>query len=159
MDALAEFIKEQMQARGWTQTDLVKASGLSKGRISALILGQRHRMIADHTIAGLAKAFEVDQAVIRVKAAEAFGVPVGAQVVVTVPRKPTRAELLVFLTEELLGQSEPAATPNRTVGNVAGSGGEVSGETGTRGDLRDPSRHSHGSESLDDDSLQNRYAV
>jgi transcriptional regulator with XRE-family HTH domain len=85
MHALRRFIQEQMDARGWTADDLVKASGISKQTLSVRLNDDRERLAAplgDETVAGLARAFGVDRLVVLSKVTEALGLPVGETVIV-----------------------------------------------------------------------------
>lgn len=77
MNALQEFIKAEMKARGWTQqADLVRASGLSPQHISKMLrAGQKvSQMPDDETIAGLNAAFRTGEDVIRRVALRAMGI-------------------------------------------------------------------------------------
>jgi transcriptional regulator with XRE-family HTH domain len=77
VNALQEFIRAEMTARGWTQqADLVRASGLSPQHVSKMLSpGQQVRQMPDDaTIAGLHAAFGTDEVAIRRIALSAMGI-------------------------------------------------------------------------------------
>lgn len=64
-----------MDARGWRQADLVRASGLSRALVSRILRDDRPRlgqMPDESTMAGLAKAFHVSTETVRTAAARAL---------------------------------------------------------------------------------------
>lgn len=104
MHALRRFIRDQMDARGWTATDLAKASGLSKQTISVRLNDNRDRLAApldDVTVAGLATAFSVDPKVVLVKVGEALGLPMGETVTVYSAEGVSNEELIRVLADRL----------------------------------------------------------
>lgn len=69
------FVQEQMDARGWRQADLVRASNLSRALVSRILRDDRPRlgqMPDESTMAGLAKAFRVPTETVRTAAARAL---------------------------------------------------------------------------------------
>jgi HTH-type transcriptional regulator/antitoxin HigA len=51
-----EFIREELEARGWSQADLAERLGLPLRLISELVAGER--AVTPETARGLAQAFE-----------------------------------------------------------------------------------------------------
>lgn len=114
MHALRRFIREQMDARGWTAADLVRASGLTKQTISVRLSDDRDRLPApleDATVAGLARAFGVDPKVVLVKVGEAMGLPMGETVVVYSAEGVSNEELIRVLSERLAKAAEGSGRP------------------------------------------------
>lgn len=78
MHAFRDYIQTQMDARGWTRTDLKNRSGLSRQQLGRLLTDDRDRLPerpeAD-TVAALANAFTVSIDVLWLKVAEAMGLP------------------------------------------------------------------------------------
>ncbi|WP_206474732.1 helix-turn-helix transcriptional regulator [Dietzia sp. KRD202] len=75
MHEYKRFVQEQMDARGWRQADLVRASGLSRALVSRILRDDRPRlgqMPDESTMAGLAKAFHVSTETVRTAAARAL---------------------------------------------------------------------------------------
>lgn len=75
MHEYKRFVQEQMDARGWRQADLVRASGLSRALVSRILRDDRARlgqMPDESTMAGLAKAFHVSTETVRTAAARAL---------------------------------------------------------------------------------------
>lgn len=50
-----EFIREELEARGWTQEDLAKILGFTKARVNEVIVGRRR--LTDETALALGEAF------------------------------------------------------------------------------------------------------
>lgn len=88
------------------QAALVRASGLSKQHVFQLLDGSKTRlgrMIADKTIAGLAKAFpDIGEGAFITKAAEAMGVPVDRLEAVSPSYEKLSNEALLFILKERL---------------------------------------------------------
>jgi transcriptional regulator with XRE-family HTH domain len=77
MNKLRRFIESEMDARGWEPADLTRASGLSRQVVHNLLRDRRPRLAMqprDATVAGLAKAFDVDEKEIRFVALQAMDV-------------------------------------------------------------------------------------
>lgn len=73
MSAIGAYIKEQMDARGWSQTDLSIKSGVPDATISRIInKGRRPNPV---NIAKLAKAFESDVGELMILAGYPMGQP------------------------------------------------------------------------------------
>ncbi|MBH0121525.1 helix-turn-helix transcriptional regulator [Rhodococcus sp. CX] len=75
MHEFKRFIQQQLDARGWKQADLVRASGLSRSHVSKLIRDNREhlgQMPDDDTIAGLSRGFNVPEDVVRTAASRAL---------------------------------------------------------------------------------------
>ena len=75
MHEYKRFVQEQMDARGWRQADLVRASGLSRALVSRILRDDRPRlgqMPEETTMAGLAKAFQTSTETVRTAAARAL---------------------------------------------------------------------------------------
>jgi HTH-type transcriptional regulator / antitoxin HigA len=53
--APSEFIRDELEARGWTQEDLAQIMGCPLPLVNELVAGKRR--ITPHTARGLAKAF------------------------------------------------------------------------------------------------------
>lgn len=74
--ALAEFIQNQADARGWRNRDLERASGLSRQVTSKYLLDKRdriRRLPEAETLRGFAKAFGVPLELLISKAIESLG--------------------------------------------------------------------------------------
>lgn len=79
MSAFGAFVKEQMDARGWSQTDLALKSGVPDATISRIIrLGRRPNPA---NVAKLAKAFEADVGELMVLAGYPMGQPASPELV------------------------------------------------------------------------------
>lgn len=77
MNKLRRFIQAEMDARGWHAADLTRASGLSRQVVHNLLRDRRPELRMqprDATVAGLAKAFNVDEKRIRYVALQAMNV-------------------------------------------------------------------------------------
>ena len=76
-NALADWVQAQLDERGWTQADLMRASGLKRAHISNLLgtEGLIRRMPQDFTIDGLARAFNTSRRHVLTIVAEAMGLP------------------------------------------------------------------------------------
>lgn len=76
MHALREFIQERMDTRSWAPADLARESGLSLQLVSQL-LNDTREVIANppkqSTVAGLARAFRVDESTVMRAAFAAMG--------------------------------------------------------------------------------------
>lgn len=104
MNALQEFIKAEMKARGWTQqADLVRASGLSPQHISKMLrAGQKvSQMPDDETIAGLNAAFRTGEDAIRRVALRAMGIDLAPLQITRTVTDASDDELLAELTRRL----------------------------------------------------------
>lgn len=104
MHALRTFVQAQMDERGWTQSDLVAASGITKQVVSSLVSDARpklDRLPMDKTIDGLARAFHVDRNVVLAKIGEAMGLPVSEPVVIYDASRVPNSDLLRVLSERL----------------------------------------------------------
>lgn len=103
MHAYRKFIADEMDKRGWTASDLQRASGLSKQHISRLLKDDRVHLQQrpdQTTVDGLARAFGVDPIVVLSHVAEAMGLPT-SRVQVPDPAALTDDELLRILAERL----------------------------------------------------------
>lgn len=79
MHAFRQLIQEHMDAKPWSQAELARASGLSAQLVSKLLSDDRDQIdqMPDRaTISALADAFGIDESVVLIAAARAFGVPV-----------------------------------------------------------------------------------
>ncbi|MBF6340670.1 helix-turn-helix transcriptional regulator [Nocardia abscessus] len=75
MHEFRRFIQNELDARGWKQADLVRASGLSRSHVSKLLRDHREhlgQMPDDSTIAALAKGFGLPMEVIQTAASRAL---------------------------------------------------------------------------------------
>lgn len=109
MNALQEFIKAEMTARGWThQADLVRASGLSPQHISKMLrAGQRvSQMPDDETIAGLNAAFHTGEDAIRRVALKAMGIDLAPLSITRTVSDVSDDELLAELGRRLQSAGE-----------------------------------------------------
>jgi transcriptional regulator with XRE-family HTH domain len=116
MHELRRFITDQMDARGWTQADLSRASGLSKQLVSTLYLDDRDRLDAmpsRDTLAALARAFHVAVESISLIAARAYGIPVDAPAVVPTLEGFPSSELAAELQRRLTQAEQEPAKPAR----------------------------------------------
>lgn len=62
MRHIGKVIARSLVARNWSQSDLARASGLSRSTISAICNGRRGRNIGAATLAKIADALGVDVA-------------------------------------------------------------------------------------------------
>lgn len=79
MHALRRFIEQQLEDNGWTQSDLVRQSGLSKQHLSKMLNDDRDklaRLPTEETLLGLAQGLRVPLNAVVLRAAQACGVPV-----------------------------------------------------------------------------------
>lgn len=79
MNALRRFIEQQLEDNGWTQSDLVRQSGLSKQHLSKMLNDERDklaRLPTEETLLGLSKGLRVPLNTVVLRAAQACGVPV-----------------------------------------------------------------------------------
>ncbi|MFL0156356.1 helix-turn-helix domain-containing protein [Mycobacteroides chelonae] len=69
MSALAPFLKNQLESRGWTQSELARRCGLSRQHVSRLLTRQsviaRRRLPSDETFAKLADGLGIPEATLR----------------------------------------------------------------------------------------------
>lgn len=65
MTALSTLINEYLRTNNLSQTDLVKASGLSRARISQLALGQGESVPRASTLEKLAKGLKLPLSVVQ----------------------------------------------------------------------------------------------
>ena len=75
MHEFKRFIQQQLDARGWTQADLVRKSGLSKQHVSNLLRDTREhlgQMPTEKTIRALAEGFQMPAEVVRTAASRAL---------------------------------------------------------------------------------------
>ena len=75
MHEFKRFIQQQLDARGWKQADLVRASGLSRSHVSKLMRDNREhlgQMPEADTIAGLARGFSLPEETVRTAASRAL---------------------------------------------------------------------------------------
>lgn len=111
MHALQKYMQAEMDARGWRQADLSRASGLTTAHISKMMTIDRlGQMPEPETIAGLARAFGVGDDVVQAKALEALGVTLAPINVVRTVRDASNDELLEELRRRL-GAGRKASTP------------------------------------------------
>jgi transcriptional regulator with XRE-family HTH domain len=74
-----KFVTNEMSARGWSQADLSRASGLSRQHVSKMLSDDRDRitrMPEQATLDGLAKALAVPRSVIALHSLRAYGIDV-----------------------------------------------------------------------------------
>lgn len=130
MHALRMFVQAQMDERGWTQSDLVAASGITKQVVSSLVSDARpklDRLPQDKTIDGLARAFRVDRNVILAKIGEAMGLPVSEPVVIYDASRVPNSDLLRVLSERLSKageEHEHRSAPMNPAGESPAPGGD-----------------------------------
>ena len=75
MHEFKRFIQQQLDARGWKQADLVRASGLSRSHVSKLMRDDREhlgQMPEADTLAGLARGFTIPEEIVRTAASRAL---------------------------------------------------------------------------------------
>lgn len=75
MHEFKRFIQQQLDARGWKQADLVRASGLSRSHVSKLMRDNREhlgQMPEADTLAGLARGFTIPEEIVRTAASRAL---------------------------------------------------------------------------------------
>lgn len=69
VSALAPFLKNQLESRGWTQSELARRCGLSRQHVSRLLTRQRviarRRLPSDETFAKLADGLGIPEATLR----------------------------------------------------------------------------------------------
>lgn len=78
MHAYRKIVDEQMKAGRMSQSELSRASGLSRQRVSQILNDDRERLVQvpdTATVEGLAKAFKLAPEVVWVAVAEAMGLP------------------------------------------------------------------------------------
>ena len=148
MHALGRYIQELMDARGWKQADLVRASGLSRALVSRLVTKDTlGRMVEENsTIAGLARAFpEVGEEAFITKSAEALGVPVDRLVVVDASMERISNRALLDLLAQRLGESTSERGGTNDKSSAAQQKIGNSPDAGTQPvDIQDILRQSHG---------------
>lgn len=123
MHALRWFVQQSMAARGWTQSDLARESGITKQVVSGLLTDSRDkldRLPQDKTVDGLAAAFGVDRSVVLHAIGAAMGLPVSAQVVVYDASKVSDEDLLRALADRLAGAGGPQVDGASTGATLAG---------------------------------------
>jgi transcriptional regulator with XRE-family HTH domain len=170
MHALGCYLQEEMDARGWRQADLARASGLSRQVVSLLVTQQELRaMIRQPTIEALSRALGVDETIIISKAAEAIGVPVDKLAPVVLAADDVSDDVLLEILRkrlkrasvttldgheldsmgEFANQTEAASATNTT--QAAHGDGDQLGvnETTARIDSGPRGRKSHGSDKSD----------
>lgn len=85
MHALSRLVQQRMDALGYSRSDLARRAGVSKATVTELLSDQRDTldgMPAKSTVAGLATALHIPTEQLLLAAAEAYGVPVDAPVLV-----------------------------------------------------------------------------
>lgn len=78
MHAYRKLIEEQMEAGEMTQSDLARASGVTRQRINQILKSDRDRLVHvpdTATVEGFAKAFKLAPEVVWIAVAEAMGLP------------------------------------------------------------------------------------
>lgn len=139
MDALQEYIRGELDARGWRQADLARASGLSPQLVSQIMHTKRRKTrIEESTVAGLVRAFgEQHEPVIRRKVVEAMGMdPSPVQFVRTV-QDASDEELLAELARRLNVSVRVTAESGKSATFLVGLGGRgSSGEAAPAAPLR-----------------------
>ncbi|MGN6413747.1 hypothetical protein [Flexivirga sp.] len=128
MHALREFIQERMDTRSWAPADLARESGLSLQLVSQL-LNDNREVIANppkaSTVAGLAKAFRVEESSVMRAAFAAMGYQLDQTANVADLSSVPSAQLLRVLADRL-GVSEEEYHRGNTATN---SRAEVSSAT------------------------------
>lgn len=85
MHALSRLVHERMDVLGYKPADLARRASVSKATVSELLSDQRDTldgMPAKSTIAGLASALRIPTDQLLLAAAQAYGVPVEAPIIV-----------------------------------------------------------------------------
>lgn len=112
MHALGRYIVELMDARRWTRSDVVRASGLTRQHLAQILDKSKDslgRMPEPGTIAALARAFpEAGEGAFIWKAAESMGVPVDRLSIVTPDLDAISNEALLGILAQRLGIGAPA---------------------------------------------------
>ena len=121
MHALRRFIEQQMEDNGWTQSDLVRQSGLSKQHLSKMLNDDRERLTrlpSEDTLLGLAQGLRVPLTVVVLRAAQACGVPVDVtEVEVGSARALTTDQLLSEVRRRIdAGEARDGTATNRAGG-------------------------------------------
>ena len=123
MHALRRFIEQQLEDNGWTQSDLVRQSGLSKQHLSKMLNDDRDklaRLPSEDTLLGLAKGLRVPLNTVVLRAAQACGVPVD---VTEVEVSSARALSTDQLLAEVRRRIESAGASDGTAKTRAGDAG------------------------------------
>jgi len=108
MHALQRLLRDGLARRGWNQSDLARASGLSKQVVSKLLREGRApvaRLLRDTTVEGLARALQVDVGVVRAAVAEEMGLPGSEVQVVYDARGVADDDLIRELSRRLVAAS------------------------------------------------------
>lgn len=103
MHAYRRFVQAEMDRRGWKAADLHRASGISPQSLSKILNDGRAQLQQRPdatTVAGLARAFDVDETVVLTHVAEAMGLPTNPVPILDVAAI-SNAELLRILAERL----------------------------------------------------------
>lgn len=120
MHALRRFIEQQMEDNGWTPTDLVRQSGLSKQHLSKMLNDDRDalpRLPSEQTLLGLAKGLRVPLNTVVLTAARACGVPVDVtEVEVSSPRALSTDQLLAEVRRRIEGEASDGTATKRAGG-------------------------------------------
>lgn len=120
MHAYAAFLRDQMDERGWSQSELARRAGLTRQTINAQLKAKGQGALVQRpdqeTIDGLARAFAISPDVLLAKVAEAMGLP--SQVDVNVRAvdldEATDVELLGELARRLRIAADDPATAQAT---------------------------------------------
>lgn len=137
MHEFKQFIQKELDARGWRQADLVRASGLSRSLVSKLLRDDRNylgQMPDEATLEGIAKGFAVPVDVVRTAASRALAG-------YSDEGHPLQVDLTVVSTDALLqevrrriestgasdGRTEEESEPRTQAGRPLDSG-EVGGD-------------------------------
>lgn len=137
VNALAAFIREQMDERGWRQVDLVKRSGLSRQVVSKLYNESREtvkRLPERETIDGLATAFGLPSSFVLGKAVEALGLGFTSGDFVNEVTSASDRQLLDEIGKRLRERGEPGGDTAAT--KDPGSGPDNVSPLRTREDMQ-----------------------
>ncbi|MEO5663510.1 MAG: helix-turn-helix transcriptional regulator [Nocardioides sp.] len=137
VNALAAFIREQMDERGWRQADLVKGSSLSRQVVSKLYNDRREtvsRLPEKETIDGLGRAFGIPSSFVLGKAVEALGLGFTSGDFVNEVTSASDRQLLDEIEERLRKRGDDGGDTTAT--KAPGSGPDNVSPMRTAGDMQ-----------------------
>lgn len=140
MHAYRKFVQLEMDKRGWSAADLQRASGLTKQNLSRILNDDRVQMQQrpdPATVAGLARAFGINEVVVLSHVSEAMGLPTG-RVQISAAADFSNDELLRVLAERLSRGDRDAHDPLHS--EEPGAPRSPSSEADASGDVESPAQ-------------------